>query len=62
MDKIKKYEQVIITLLQSMVSEDDYETLIMDKGNHHYFLQWMGFNDNNRFIDKPLVQRHWDNI
>ncbi|NJN34128.1 MAG: XisI protein [Saprospiraceae bacterium] len=58
MDKIKKYEQSIINLLQSMVSEDDFETLITDKENHHYFLQWMGFNDHNRFIDKPLVHFH----
>jgi hypothetical protein len=63
MEKIKKYQKAILDLIKDMAtdistSEEEHEEIISDTQNHHYFLQWLGFNDQNRFIDKPLLHFH----
>lgn len=55
MDKVVKYEKLVLGIINEMISKNDSEAVIVDKENRHYFLQWIGFNQDNRFIDKPLL-------
>jgi XisI protein len=63
MDKIKKYQTIITQLLHEMQSpeqdnEAEQEVIITDTKRHHYFLQWIGFDADDCFINKPLVHFH----
>ena len=63
MEKIEKYQKAIMDLIHNMAtdvstSEEEHEEIIVDTQNKHYFLQWLGFNEDNRFIDKPLLHFH----
>jgi hypothetical protein len=63
MEKIEKYQIAIMDLIHNMAtdvstSEEDHEEIITDTQNKHFFLQWLGFNEENRFIDKPLLHFH----
>lgn len=60
MGKIRKYQKLIIALLHEMATdvsegEEEHEEIITDTKHHHYFLQWLGFDDDNSFINKPLL-------
>ena len=63
MDKIKKYQTIITQLLHEMQSpeqndEAEQEVIITDTKRHHYFLQWIGFDSEACFVNKPLVHFH----
>ena len=63
MDKIKKYQTIITQLLHEMQSPDEgneaeQEVIITDTKRHHYFLQWIGFDSEACFINKPLIHFH----
>jgi XisI protein len=63
MEKIKKYQKIIITILNEMATdvsdtEEEHEAIITDTKHHHYFLQWLGFDDSNKFVNKPLLHFH----
>jgi hypothetical protein len=63
MDKIKKYQTIITKLLQEMQSNEEtndaeQEAIITETKRHHYFLQWIGFDAEDRFINKPLLHFH----
>ena len=63
MEKIERYQTAIMDLIHNMAtdvstSEEEHEEIITDTTNKHYFLQWLGFNEENRFIDKPLLHFH----
>lgn len=63
MDKIEKYQKAILELIQLFAtetgdSESEHEEIITDLVQHHYFLQWIGFDRKDRFINKPILHFH----
>ncbi len=63
MDKIAKYEKIIIAYLTELGTdiadrEEEHEEIITDTLHRHYFLWWLGFDDEQRFINQPLVHFH----
>ena len=63
MDKIEKYQNIILNLIQMFAteitdSESEHEEIITDLVHHHYFLQWLGFDTKDRFINKPILHFH----
>jgi XisI protein len=60
MEKIEKHQSAVMDLIRHMAtdvsnSEDEHEAIITDTHNKHYLLQWLVFNSERRFIDKPLL-------
>ena len=60
MEKIKKYQKIILALINEMATdvsdaEEEHEEIITDTKHHHYCLQWLGFDEDGRFVNKPLL-------
>jgi hypothetical protein len=50
MEKIKKYEKIIIKLLQSLKANATEDLLVLDKENHHYQLLFVGLDSRNSYF------------
>ena len=61
MEKIEKYTQAVIALLSEKatvnISENEkiHEQIISDTIKKHYLLMWLGFNDNDGFVDRVIL-------
>jgi hypothetical protein len=63
MDKITKYQNIVLAIIQMFATEtesneSEHEEIITDLVHHHYFLQWLGFDAKDRFINKPILHFH----
>jgi hypothetical protein len=50
MEKIKKYEKIIIKLLQDLKGDTSEDVLVIDKENHHYQLLFVGLDSRNTYF------------
>ncbi len=58
MEKITKYEKIIIGLLQSLKVDATEDYLIFDKENHHYQLLFVGMDSGNSYYFRVRLHFH----
>lgn len=58
MEKIKKYESLIINLLNSIKGNSKDDQVIIDKENRHYQLVYLGNDSQNRYFFHVRIHFH----
>lgn len=58
MEKIKKYENLIIDLLNSIKGDSKDDQVIIDKVNRHYQLLYVGNDSRNRYFFHVRIHFH----
>ena len=56
--KVKKYEQIIIELLEKHQFSATEDQLVIDKKNHHYQLLYIGADNRNCYLSKIQLHFH----